>query len=225
MASKIERSGSGWKILVHPSGNTKATPEPLTCDKLILALGTTSIPNVPVFNLGSFDGLSFHSVEMGRRHKELTADPVKHVTVVGGHKSALEVVGTCAQAGKKVEWLLRADGGGATWMVPAKKSDGSSWTKMFTTRAAGFLSTSVYRSDRRLNRFLYSGRWWLGTCIPTWVWGYITNTIQGDKYVKSENGRRLKPQPERYASILYLISIDSFSFGLLYPVTYASMWA
>lgn len=142
---------------------------------------------------------------MGRRHKELTADSVNHVTVVGGHKSALEVVGTCAQAGKKVEWLMRADGGGPTWMMPSKNPDGSSLAKMSTIRAIGFTSTSVYRSDRWLNRFLHSRRWWLGTWLITWVWGYMTKMMQGDKYTKSDNGRRLKPQPDRYAEFIYLV--------------------
>lgn len=128
----------------------------------------------------------------------MTADSVKHVTVVGGHKSALEVVGTCAQSGKRVEWLMRAAGGGPTWLLPAKNPDGSSLAKMIGKRFMGFLSTSVYRSDRWIDRFLHSGRWFLGAWLITWFWGKLTKMVQTDKYVKSENGRRLKPQPERY---------------------------
>ena len=198
MAKKVERNGTGWKVLVYPTGQPKAPLEVLTCDKLIMATGVTSVPNVPDFNLSSYEGFSFHSVEMGRRNEELTADSVKHVTVVGGHKSALEVVGTCALAGKEVEWLMRADGGGPTWLMPSRNPDGNSLAKMSTVRAMGFVNTSVYRSDRWLNRFLHSGRWWLGTWLIAWFWKYLTGIAHGDKYTKSENGRRLRPQPNKY---------------------------
>jgi dimethylaniline monooxygenase (N-oxide forming) len=203
MALKIEREGTGWKVLIRPTINSwtadrNAPLETLTCDKLIFATGITSQPVVPPFNLSSFDGFSFHSVEMGRRHTELTADSVNHVTIVGGHKSALEAVGTCAQAGKKVEWLIRVDGGGPTWMMPSKNPDGSSLAKMSTIRALTMLSSSIYQHGGWLNRFLHSGRWWLGTWLMTLFWSYMTKMMQGDKYSKSENGRRLKPQPDRY---------------------------
>ena len=131
---------------------------------------------------------------MGRRHAELTADSVNHLTVVGGHKSAVEVVGICAQAGKKVEWLMRADGGGPTWLFPSKNPDGSSLAKMATIRAVAVIGLSVYHSNRWLSRFLHSGRWWLGTWLTSWIYSYMTNMMMGDKYSKSENGCRLKPE-------------------------------
>ena len=120
MALGIERDGTEWKVLARQTINgwtadKKAPLQTLTCDKLIMATGITSRPFKPAFDLSSFDGFEFHAVELGQRQAELTANSVNHVTVIGGHKSALEVVGTCAQAGKKVEWLMRADGGGPTW--------------------------------------------------------------------------------------------------------------
>lgn len=168
-----------------------------------MATGVTSVPNVPDFDLRSYEGFSFHSVEMGRRSDELTADSVNHVTIVGGHKSALEVVGTCALAGKKVEWLMRADGGGPTWLMPARDNNGTSLQKMSTLRALGFVNTSVYRSDRWLNRFLH-GRWWIGTWLVNCFWRYLTSVAHGDKYSKSENGRLLRPQPDRYVIASFL---------------------
>ena len=229
MAQKIERNGAGWKIFVRPTINSwtadKSAPaQELTCDKLVLATGITSVPSKPKFDLSSFDGFSFHSVEMGRRHEELTADSVNHVTVVGGHKSALEVVGTCAQAGKKVEWLMRVDGGGPTWLIPARNPDGSALAKFATIRVMSFISSSVYASHRWINRFLHSGRWWLGNWVFNWFWAYMTKMTHGDKYSKSENGRRLKPQPDKYVSMpvftfkfRYCPSFNRYSQGCHVP--------
>ena len=197
MASWIKRNVLGWKIFVRPTYDDEAPLEELTCDKLVLATGTTSIPMPHSLDLSAFHGNSIHSVEMGRRHEELTANSVKHVTVVGAHKSALEVVGICAQAGKKVEWLMRADGGGPTWLWPSKGSNGSSWARMTTFRAIDFTSPGPYHYDRWLNRLLHSGRWWLGKWLAALFWRYLTNKARGDKYSKSESGQKLKPVAER----------------------------
>jgi dimethylaniline monooxygenase (N-oxide forming) len=193
----IDRNGSGWKVFVRPTGNGKASVEVITCDKLIVCTGITSKPRPIDFDLGSFDGISFHAIEMGKRHTELVTDEIKNVTVVGGHKSALEVVGTCAQAGKNVEWLIREHGGGPTWLMPPRNPDGTAASKMSTKRAISFFSTSVYHSDRWLNRFLHSGRWRVGSYFIARIWNYMTKMMQGDKYSKSENGKKLKPHPEK----------------------------
>ena len=193
----VERTADGWKVLVRPTRDETASLESLTCDKLIIATGITSKPKLPDYDVSKFEGAYFHAVEMGRRHEEIVSDSVKNVTIVGGHKSALEAVGTASQAGKKVEWLVREEGGGPTWMMPAKNPDGSSLAKLSTKRFMALASTSVYHSNRWLDRFLHSGCWWLGTWCATWFWGFLTKTVQGDKYNKSENGRKLKPHPER----------------------------
>lgn len=192
----VQRNGPGWQISVHATGNKSAQRKIITCDKLIVATGITSKPRYPDYDMSKFDGISFQSIEMGNRHEELVADSVKHVTIIGGHKSALEGVGLCSQAGKNVEWLVKASGGGPTWMMPARDPKGNPMAKMSVKRAMGVISTSVYHSDRWIDRFFHSGRWWLGTWLLRWVWGVITKQIQGDKYTKSENGHKLKPNPE-----------------------------
>jgi thioredoxin reductase len=111
---------NGW------TADQKAPLQTLICDKLILATCITAQSLKPDSDLSFFDGFSFHSVQMGRRHNKLIRDSVKHVAIVGGHKSAIEVAGTCAQAGKKVKWLIREDGCVPPWMMLAKKPDGSS---------------------------------------------------------------------------------------------------
>jgi dimethylaniline monooxygenase (N-oxide forming) len=70
--------------------------------------------------LSKFDGFSFYSVEINSRYQELLTDEVKNVALVGGHKSALEAVGTCSQAGKNVKWLVTSGEAGPPWMMPAR---------------------------------------------------------------------------------------------------------
>ncbi|KAG0652215.1 FAD-dependent monooxygenase DEP4 [Hyphodiscus hymeniophilus] len=200
MVQNIEREGLGWKVIVRSiasgcpwTASNESPLQGLTCDKLILATGCTSQPEKPNIDLSSFDGFNLHSSEMGRRYTELTADSVQHVTVVGGHKSALEAVGTAAQAGKKVEWIMRVKGGGPTWMFPSRGPDGSSLQKLSTLRVLSVIGLSVYDYGSRLNRFLHSGQWWLGTYLTAWFWAYMTKSLKGDKYTKSETGRKLEP--------------------------------
>lgn len=200
---KIEKDDKHWAIAVRQTGRTQGETSILTCDKLILATGLNSKPQMPDLDMSKFDGPSFHALEMAKRHGELVADDVNHVTIIGGHKSALEAVGTAAQAGKKVEWLIR-EGGGPTWMLPARRPDGSSNVKIATKRATKIMQTSVYHTDGWLDRFLHSGRWWLGSWLVAWFWGFMTKQIQQDTYSKSENGRKLKPEPETLVSLPYI---------------------
>ena len=83
-------------------------------------------------------------------------------------------------------------------LFPSRNPDGSSLAKMSTVRALSVVGLSVYSPRRWLTRFLHSGRWWIGTLLMNWFWKYMTNMMLGDKYSKSENGRRLKPEPDRY---------------------------
>ncbi|KAH7319446.1 hypothetical protein BKA65DRAFT_541539 [Rhexocercosporidium sp. MPI-PUGE-AT-0058] len=182
----VERSGSGWKVITRRTGPLKGDIEEITCTKLIISTGITSKPKSVPWDLSKFEGISFHAIEVGQRQHEVLAPEIKHVTVVGGHKSALEAVGSCAQAGKKVEWLIRKEGG----------------AKMTTKRFMGFLSSSIYHSDRWLNRFFHSGNYWLGSWFLNWFWGFMTTQVKKDaitkknRYHRSENGRKLEPAPE-----------------------------
>jgi dimethylaniline monooxygenase (N-oxide forming) len=172
----------------------------LTCDKLIVATGNNFKPKLPDLDLESFDGTSFHSVELGRRYHELVSDQVSHVTVIGGHKSALEAVGICAQAGKNVEWLIRKEGGGPTWMIQPPRSK--------PLRLESFFGPSVYHPERWLDRFLFSGRWLLGTWIINRFYRFLSETALKGKYENSQNGSKLRPTADRCVSCNILCNAD-----------------
>ncbi|KAH6711276.1 hypothetical protein BKA61DRAFT_88352 [Leptodontidium sp. MPI-SDFR-AT-0119] len=201
-AVAVERNESGWKVVTRRTVSSREIVEEITCTKLIISTGITSKPKPTPWDLSKFEGISFHAVEVGQRQHEVLAPEIKHVTVVGGHKSALEAVGAFAQAGKKVEWLIRKEGGGPTWMMPARNPDGSSLAKLSTKRFMGFLSSSVYHSDRWVNRFFHSGKYWFGTWFLNWFWRFMTTQVKKDaitkknRYHRSENGRKLEPVPE-----------------------------
>lgn len=80
--------------------------------------------------------------------------------------------------------------------MPAKNPDGSPMAKMATKRVVSYMAPSVYGSSKWFNRFLYSNRWSLGTWFSQFFWKFMTKMILSDKYTKSENGRKLKPQPD-----------------------------
>lgn len=180
-----------------------------------MATGLTSKPKLPDLDMTKFDGFSFHAVEMARRHQEVTAKETTHVTVVGSHKSAIEAVGTAVHAGKKVEWLIRENGGGAPWMMPSGPPGGKPpKVQPLATRIFSFVSTSVYHSDRWIDRFLHSGRWALGTWFINWFWGGFTKRLLGERFTKSENGAKLKPDNPR--SVKYsCLSLQDYAFWLL----------
>ncbi|XMA18642.1 hypothetical protein WAI453_011433 [Rhynchosporium graminicola] len=200
----VQRNGPGWKVITRRKNVKTDNVEEVTCNKLIVATGITSKPKPIPYDLSKFDSPSFHAVEIGQRQHELLAKEVKHVTIIGGHKSALEAVGACAQAGKKVEWLIRTEGSGPTWMALARDAEGNSLAKLTTKRFMGFVSSSIYNSDRWLNRFFHSGQWWLGTWILNRFWRIMTVTVKKDgitkknRYHNSENSRKLEPAPDSF---------------------------
>lgn len=171
----VDRIGAQWHVLVrskHGDGQSSV----LRCDKLITATGMNSKPRIPDLKLDDFDGFSFHSLELGKQHERLTS-PGKnnHVTIVGGHKTALEAVGIATRAGKKVEWLMRKNGGGPTWMMKARTSKGSSTAKAILIKCLKVFNTSVYQSDNFMDRFLHSGKYAIGTWLCNKFWNLVTD--------------------------------------------------
>ena len=196
----ISRRGLGWEVFHKPARDQAGPTDSMTCEKLIVATGIVSIPSIPELDLSNFNGISFHAKEIGQRHPELLADTTKHITVIGGHKSALEAVGTCSQAGKNVEWLIRKDGGGPTWMFPARDPKGNPNAKMKALRVMSILGPSAYNTDRWLNRFIHGGTSWLGTWLLKKCFRAMSDMMLADRYTKSENGKKLKPHNDKYAN-------------------------
>ncbi|RAL62329.1 hypothetical protein DID88_004895 [Monilinia fructigena] len=162
--------GSRWSLEVQENGKEKET---VKCDKLIVASGPSSDPRMPNLDTSRFHGPVFHSLYLGARHAELTSDNIKHVTVVGGNKSAAEVVNLCASAGKKVTWLIREGGAGPGMFIQAK---------------SGSVHNAAIAFSRWAVDFFWPGLWLVGK-----YWKWASHYMLKDLYDQSENARKIAP--------------------------------
>lgn len=104
-----------WLITVmSPDGLSTVRAE-----KIILATGLTSTPNIPHYK-GSddFGALLLHAKDFCARASDLKG--AKNVVVVGGAKSAYDVAYAAATEGSTVDLIVRDDGHGPVWIAPPK---------------------------------------------------------------------------------------------------------
>lgn len=196
-ATKVERQGKGWRVWVRETGKTGPAQEALDCDKLIVATGLTSKPNMPDVDTSKFAGRVMHSKSLGKEHKFLTSETVKNVTVVGGCKSALEIVRLCAMAGKNVHWLIRLEGSGPAQMLDVRSENGTPVAKVAFMKITSQFQPSMLAEKGWWYWFLWSGKVKLGTWLVMWIFKSQSKKITGDRYDKSENGALLKPQIDK----------------------------
>lgn len=102
-----------WKVTVtSPEGQRVVKAE-----KLVLATGLTSTPNMPEYKgAESYGAPLFHAKDFCARAEELSG--AKRVTVVGGAKSAYDVAYALATEGTNVDILVKGDGQGPVWITP-----------------------------------------------------------------------------------------------------------
>ncbi|KAF7885390.1 uncharacterized protein EAF01_011454 [Botrytis porri] len=178
-----------WTLEVQTKGKEK---EFLKCDKLIVASGPSSDPRMPDLDTSQFNGPVFHSLYLGARHAELTADKIKHVTVVGGNKSAAEVVNLCATAGKKVTWLIREGGAGPGMLIQAR-SGGVHTAAIAFSRWAGLTVPCLLRTHGFWYWLLHSGLFWPGIWLIGKYWEWASHYMLKGLYEQSENAKKIAP--------------------------------
>ncbi|RMZ90332.1 hypothetical protein DV736_g2427, partial [Chaetothyriales sp. CBS 134916] len=106
-------SSGGWVLTVtHPKGQSAVEAE-----RLILATGLTSSPNLPKYaNSQAFDAPFFHAKDFCKEAPNLKG--VKNAVVVGGAKSAYDVAHAMVEAGATVDLIIRPNGRGPVWIAP-----------------------------------------------------------------------------------------------------------
>ncbi|KAJ4351620.1 uncharacterized protein N0V89_006963 [Didymosphaeria variabile] len=111
----VECTESGWILTVmSPSGERRIPTE-----KLILATGLTSTPNIPSYKgAEKFENPFFHAKYFCRRADELKE--VKNAVVVGGAKSAYDVAYAMVESGATVDMIIKPDSNGPVWIAPRK---------------------------------------------------------------------------------------------------------
>jgi cation diffusion facilitator CzcD-associated flavoprotein CzcO len=186
---------SAWNVQVEkvvPDEEAQPFREVLRCDKLIVATGTASTPNMPGgIDWKAFEGLVMHSKDVGTKHQLLTADNVKRVTVVGGNKSAVDVVNLCAVAGKEVDWVIRKEGYGPGGLFEAR-SHGIHAGAIKAIRASAVPSTNILATTGFWYRFFHSGKSWLGTRLLKFMLSKLDESAMS-MYERNENTMKIAP--------------------------------
>lgn len=106
----VEKTSNGWILEVGG-----AAPQNIRCMRLAVASGMTSSPNMPNFPC-SHDWIApiLHHRDFGAHSKAILAasSSYNNITVLGGGKSAADMVYASVKAGKNVNWIIRKSGKG-----------------------------------------------------------------------------------------------------------------
>lgn len=140
----VEKIGSGWILQVDG-----AVPQIYQCAKLAVASGLTSSPILPNFPC-SHDWMApiLHHREFGVHSKAILAasSAYKNVTILGGGKSAADMVYASVKAGKNTNWIIRKTGEGpGIFMNPAATGRYKNNAEAGATQSASILNPSGFR--------------------------------------------------------------------------------
>ncbi len=139
----IKKIGSSW--IMHVNG---AVPQSVRCIKLAVASGLTSSPIMPKFPRShDWNAPILHHRDFGARSNEILEESsaYKNITILGGGKSAADMVYGSVKAGKNVNWIIRKSGEGpGIFMNPAttgrykNNAEAGSTQKAVTLNPSGF---------------------------------------------------------------------------------------
>ena len=142
--SSVEKNSNGWILSVGG-----AMPYNIQCIKLAVASGLTSLPNMPKFFLSpDWRAPILHHRDFGSCSKEILAasSSYKNVSVLGGGKSAVDMVYASLKAGKNVSWIIRKSGEGpGIFMNPEPTGMYRNSAEAVATQRATALNPSGFR--------------------------------------------------------------------------------
>ena len=164
--TSVSKNQNGMWVVVGKTKGVEVSEETTYyAPKIMIASGTTSVPNVPIFKNDGFSGQIYHSFDYGRREHPILSLPPKRIAVLGGGKSAADMAYIAAKSGHTVSWIIRKSGSGpGTFLVPNKMGKYDNPTEIAMTRIAGTLSPSHLLKDTWWTWFLHRtafGRWLL----------------------------------------------------------------
>ena len=162
----ISKPDKTW-VVSCKDNNNKARD--FHASKLIVASGLTSIPNMPLLpGTEKFEGPVLHHESFGQSTVLSSAD-IRNVTVVGGAKSAADMVYAAVKAGKTVSWVFRTSGTGPAFFLSAKgKGPYKNAFELGSTRLTTTLTPSFLSPDTWWTRFLHGTS--LGNKLVDFVW-------------------------------------------------------
>lgn len=193
--SEKGEEGYVWRLEVETKKDFEehSVREVLLCDKLIVATGVSSTPSLPDLDWSRFEGPVMHSKEVGKKHKVLTSSPVKRVTVVGGNKSAVDVVYLCALAGIEVDWIIRKDGYGPGVLFEARSSSGKHAGAIKAARASAIPFPNIHATSGFWYWFFHSGKSRFGTFLLKKLMEKFSKSAIKSMYGKNEHTLKAAP--------------------------------
>jgi dimethylaniline monooxygenase (N-oxide forming) len=186
--------------------NSSSSSSTLVFDKVILATGLSSTPQVPDLDSSAFGAPVIHSKDIGSNmalfdsasaSASSSASVVENVTVYGGGKSAFDAVALALRSHKKrINWVVRASGAGPAAFLPPVVFGNKIAYDVIATRLASKLYPSIYTARIRewWWRFLHSGESKFGSWLLWAYHGFGSRQILGwARYDENENMAKMKP--------------------------------
>ena len=163
MISKLDKT---WVISGEDTTNTTIS---FHAHKVVVASGLTSTPNLPdIPGKENFEAPLIHQENFGQS-SVISAVDIQNVTVLGGGKSAADMVYASVKAGKSVSWIIRASGTGPGFLLsPKGKGPYKNAAEIGSTRVASTLSPSIFNPDNWWTRSLHRTEW--GRKLVNSVW-------------------------------------------------------
>ena len=140
----VEKVSGAWILQVGG-----VMPTSVRCSKLAVASGLTSIPVLPKFpHSHDWTAPILHHRDFGVHSKAIleASSAYKNITVLGGGKSAADMVYGSIKAGKNVNWIVRKSGEGpGIFMNPAASGRYRNNAEAGSTQKATILNPSGFR--------------------------------------------------------------------------------
>lgn len=154
---KLEKVDSTWHIHCTKDDSTSLV---LKAPQVIVASGATSKPNIPsIRGSEQFQGELIHTVDWAKA-SFLHDGAIKKVVVLGGGKSAADMVYQCVKEGKQVSWIIRKSGKGPGAFVPGKPIG---WFRNPSELGTSRVGSYIFLSG------LGSKGWWYWFLFNTWL--------------------------------------------------------
>ncbi|KAL8998266.1 MAG: hypothetical protein Q9169_002671 [Polycauliona sp. 2 TL-2023] len=165
----ITKQGDAW-VVVTDSAQYQSS-------RIIIASGLFSSPHIPkLVGSDTFEAPIIHQQDFGGS-SVLNSPQLHKVTVIGGGKSAADMVYACVKAGKSVSWVIRASGTGPGYLMsPEGKGPYKNAFEIGSTRVVGTLSPSFIGPDNWWRRFLFGSS--PGQRIVKAIWAGADKEVQ-----------------------------------------------
>ena len=176
----------------------------LASTKLIVASGASSGPYMPDIPRSEFGKPVIHSGQIGTSISDLKLPDVKRVVVLGAAKSAYDAVFLMLKQGKKVDWVIRADGTGPLAIMPPRLLGFLNTIDVMSTRAFACFSPAILQTKGFWYYVLQ--RSWAGRHFTRLVWRMVTYLAEHHAgYSRNGNIGKLRPVPTGYGYIIFKV--------------------